>query len=117
MPVDSIIIERHIIHAREYFANALELLQRGEAGKAGELFWGSVAQALQAVAAYKNIPVRTHRELKNFAITLAKELADPALLTSVNLAEGLHSNYYEVALEPRDVAMYLMTSGSPWRNS
>ncbi|MDA1129039.1 MAG: hypothetical protein O2913_10110 [Chloroflexi bacterium] len=45
-------------------------LQNREAGKAGELLWGSVAQALEAVATYKDRIIQSHRDLKNFAIQL-----------------------------------------------
>jgi hypothetical protein len=84
--------------------NALVFLQRGEAGKAGELLWGSVAEALQAVATSRGMRLANHRSLRFFAGTVAKELGDASLSEGYRLAEGLHSNFYEVELEPGDIA-------------
>ena len=96
-------IKRYVANAVNYLENALVALQNAEAGKAGELLWGSVAEALQAVAASKGSRLANHRSLRYFATTLAKELQDPSLAEGFRLADGLHSNFYEVELEPQDV--------------
>ena len=100
-------LRRHVIHSRQYLENALLALKDGEAGKAGELLWGSVAQAVHAVAASKNRRLQTHRELKNFVIQLARELADETIKTNFVLAESLHHNFYEVQQEPQDIVLVL----------
>lgn len=84
--------------------NALVFLQRGEAGKASEFLWGSVAEALQAVAASRGVRLANHRSLRYFATTLAKELGDRSLIEGFSHADRLHSNFYEVELELADVA-------------
>jgi hypothetical protein len=98
-------LQSYILHSRQYLENALLALQNGEAGKAGELLWGSVAEALQAVAAYTNRPVKTHRGLKFFAIQLARELNDETIKEGFVMAESLHHNFYDVQQEPGDIEL------------
>lgn len=98
-------VQRYVIHSQQYLGNALFALQNREAGKAGELLWGSVAQALHAVAAYTNTPVTTHRALKNFAIQLARDLDDQTIELEFVVAESLHHNFYDVQQEPQDVEL------------
>ena len=76
----SLAVQTHAIHSIQYLENALIAFQNREAGKAGELLWGSVAQALEAVAAYNNRTIQSHRDLKNFAIHLSKDLDDEAII-------------------------------------
>lgn len=102
-------IRRYAIHAKQYLENGLLALQNKEAGKAGELLWGSVAEAFQAVSAYKNIPIHTHRDLKNFALQLGRDLKDPDIEKDFALAESLHHNFYEVQQEPIDVEILVPT--------
>ena len=102
-------LQRYIIHSRQYLENALLALQNLEAGKAGELLWGSVAEMLHAVAAYHNKQLRTHRELKNFVIQLARELNDDTIEKDFLIAESLHHNFYEVQQEPIDIAIVVAT--------
>ena len=102
-------VQNHAVHAKQYIENALLALQNREAGKAGELLWGSVAQALEAVATYRNKPVRTHRDLKNFAIQLARDLDDEALINDFIVAESLHHNFYDIQQEPSDIEILIPT--------
>lgn len=97
-------LRRYVLNSRQYLENALLFLQKGEAGKAGELLWGSVAEALQAVAASRGVRLANHRSLRYFAGAIAKELGDAALAQGFRDADRLHSNFYEVELEPADVA-------------
>ena len=96
-------IQRFVLHAQEYLGNALLALQNGEAGKAGELLWGSVAQAIHAVAASRNRSIATHRDLKNFALQLAREINDSNIEKDFIIAESLHHNFYDVQQEPQDI--------------
>jgi hypothetical protein len=102
-------VQRYALHAQQYLGNALLALQSGEAGKAGELLWGSVAEALHAVAAINNRPVRTHRDLKNFAMQLARDLNDQTIEKDFVVAESLHHNFYDVQQEPQDIAIVVPT--------
>lgn len=96
---------RYVLHARQYLENGLVALQLGEAGKAGELFWGSVAEALQAVAVLAGRPISSHRDLKNFALQLARDLKDETIEHNFLIAQSLHSNFYTVEDEPEDIAV------------
>lgn len=71
------VMRRHLEHSRQYLENGLALLQKGEAGKAGELLWGSVTQAVHAVAASRGVALTNHRSLRYFVNQLARELRDP----------------------------------------
>ncbi len=104
-----LVVQNHVVHAKQYIENALLALQNGEAGKAGELLWGGVAQALEAVAVYNNRPIRTHRDLKNFAIQLSRELQDEDLITDFMIAESLHQNFYVIQQEPSDIEILVPT--------
>ncbi len=90
--------------SRHYLENALVMLEKGEASKAGELLWGSVAQALQAVAAVRGTRLANHRSLRWFASNVAKELGDRSISNGFWQAEALHSNFHEVELTPEEVA-------------
>ena len=100
----SAIIQNLVIHSHQYFGNGLVSLRDGEAGKAGELLWGSVALAIQAVATSKSYNVDSHRKLKNFALQLAIDLNDESLKTDFIVAESLHHNFYDIQQEPQDIA-------------
>ena len=102
-------LQRCVIHSRQYLENGLDALQNGEAGKAGELLWGSVAQAVYAVAVFRNTSVQTHRELKNFVIQLARDLSDQSIEKDFIIAESLHHNFYEVQQEPEDIVIVVPT--------
>lgn len=97
-------VQRYIASSNQYLENALLSLQQGEAGKASELLWGSIAEALQAVAASRSMHLKNHRSLRFFASQLANELGDRSINDSFVLAQHLHSNFHEVELEVEDVA-------------
>lgn len=97
-------VKKYVFASRHYLENALLMLNNQEAAKASELLWGSVAQALQAVAASRNIRLSNHRSLSWFVSSLARELNDRALLDGFWRAQALHSNFHEVDLTVEDVA-------------
>ena len=101
--------QRYIMHSWQYLENGLLALQNLEAGKAGELLWGSVAEMVHAVAAYNNRQLPSHRELKNFVIQLARDLDDYTIERDFVVAESLHHNFYEVQQEPIDIEIVVPT--------
>lgn len=98
-------IKRYKQQSIHYFENATKFIDKGDAEKASEFLWGSVAQALKAVAANKNIWLRSHSQIKNYALTLARELQDDSIWHTFIYAQSLHSNFYESGLLLEDVAM------------
>ena len=85
----------HIFHCRQYMDNALEALNKDEPGKAGELLWGSVSQAIHAVDAWRGAVIDDHRSLMNFAYhRIGREIDDQDFPTRVEAASSLHHNFY-----------------------
>jgi NAD(P)-dependent dehydrogenase (short-subunit alcohol dehydrogenase family) len=66
-----------------------------------------MASAVKAVAAMKGQTLRVHRELRDYARALAKELSDDSLSAAYRDAEGMHSNFYEGDLTSEDVRRVL----------
>jgi hypothetical protein len=100
-------IQNHTIHSQQYFENAVSLLEQGEVAKAGELFWGSLAQVFHALAVYQGREVKTHRDLKNLAIQLSRDLQDESIAIDFELAENLHFNFYVAQREIQDIVLVL----------
>lgn len=63
-------IDRHKKLSLHYFDNALRYINGGDAEKAGEFLWGSISQAVKAVAASKDFELRNHRRLREYAMEL-----------------------------------------------
>jgi len=97
-------VRKHVRASLQYLENALAMLNKGEAAKAGELLWGSVAQALEAVAVSRDLSLANHRSLRWFASNLARELNDRTLANGYWQAEALHSNFHAVDLTAEDVS-------------
>jgi len=100
---ESIATKKYVEQSLRYLENGLISLNQGDCDKASEFLWGSVAEAVKAVAANKGIELKTHGELWNFARELAKELDDPKVYEAFRTASYLHTNFYEVELGPEEV--------------
>jgi len=98
-------IKKYRNRSIHYFENALKFLEAGDAEKASEFLWGSMAQALKAVAARKDIQLRSHGSIRKYAMELAKALKDDSIRHAFERAQSLHSNFYESGLILEDVAM------------
>lgn len=82
-----------------YSHNAQVYLKEGDFHKASEMIWGSMSCVLKAVAAKKNKPITSHRQIGKFAIKLAKEQKNKQIFYSYALASMLHQNFYESDLD------------------
>jgi uncharacterized protein (UPF0332 family) len=100
-------LQRYTDRCREYLQNSYASLEQNEVEKAGEFLWGSMAQAIKAVAASKNIELRSHAAIWEYARGLSKDLEDPALFDAFRNADSLHRNFYESGLT-REI---VLTSG------
>ncbi|MFQ6116316.1 MAG: PaREP1 family protein [bacterium] len=89
--------------SRRYMQNAQKYLEKGDIDKASEFLWGSVAEAVKALAASKGIALKTHGELWEFMRELTTELGDPTLYEDFRTANYLHSNFYEIELGPHEI--------------
>ena len=74
--------------------NALEALEKNEPGKAGEMLWGSFAQAVHAADAWRGPVIDDHRRLMNFARDLEREVGDTSYRFVLRSARSLHHNFY-----------------------
>ena len=101
-------VRKYVVSSLRYLENGQSMLLKGEAEKAGELLWGSIAQSLQALAASKNMPqLRSHRSLRYFVSTVSREINDRRLNEVYWQAEKLHSNFHEVELTTEEVAEFV----------
>lgn len=96
-------IEKYKAQSDHYFGNALASIQAGEAAKAGEFLWGSMAQALKAVAASEGKELNTHGEIRKYAAELAKKHNDVSIWDIYGVANSLHGNFYEAGLGLEEV--------------
>ena len=96
---------KHRAQSTHYFENALHFMDVGDAEKASEFLWGSVSQALKAVAASRGIELKSHSRIRGYAMELAKSLQDESIRYAFNSAQQLHSNFYETGLLLEDVVM------------
>ena len=99
--------KNHVSHCRQYMYNALEALGKNEPGKAGELLWGSITQAVHAVDAWRGPVVSRHRGLLNFARNLSREIDDDNFHNNFLASKSLHDNFYHPDLETDDVEFAL----------
>lgn len=96
-------VRRHLEHCGQYFDNGREALDKGEVSKAGEMFWGSVTQAFQALASVRGVDVAGQRQLKNFAILVSNEAGDPNIIGGFMAAEILYTGFYDGEAELGDI--------------
>lgn len=96
-------LKKHRAQSIRYLENAYKFIDAGDTEKASEFLWGSMAQALKAVAATKEVTLKSHSLLRDYAAQLSKELSDKSIYDYFLHAESLHSNFYESTLELKDV--------------
>ncbi len=90
----------------KYLEEAELLIEKGDYVQASEKFWGAAAQIVKAVAAKRDIELRSHGDINRFVTRLRVELNDPELMRLFASAASLHQNFYENRLTPEMVAYY-----------
>ena len=98
-------IKKYKAQSVHYFENALKFIAAGDAEKASEFLWGSMAQALKAVAGSRDIWLKSHKDVRGYAIELARTQRDDSIRHAFDYAQSLHSNFYESGLLLEDVIM------------
>ena len=81
--------------SQEYLRNAYTSLEQNEVEKAGEFLWGSMVQAIKAIAAFKDVELRSHEAIWTYVRQLSRELGDEAMFGAFRDANSLHQNFYE----------------------
>ena len=97
--------KKHRTQSVHYFENALRYIEMGDSEKASELLWGSMSQALKAVAANRGIRLKSHKDIRNYAIEATRATRDDSIWHAFTTAQSLHSNFYETGLMLEDVAI------------
>lgn len=96
-------IEKYKSQSVHFLENAFRFIEAKEIEKASEFLWGSMAEAIKAIAISKGFFLKSHRQLWDYAEGLAKELQDESIFNAFRHANSLHSNFYESTLELKDV--------------
>jgi len=91
-------VKKYVVQSHRYLRNAARFIDAGDLDKASEFLWGSMAEALKAVALSKGRELKHHREIGNYARELAKQLEDEAIWDVFGNASYLHTNFYEAEL-------------------
>ena len=99
-------VEKYKAQSTHYLENAFVSIEAGDIEKASEFLWGSMAQAIKAVAASKGRDLKRHWEIGEYARELAKQLEDEAISDVFGNASYLHSNFYEAGLTIDEVYTY-----------
>lgn len=96
-------LEKYKAQSIHYFENALNAIQAGDAAKAGEFLWGSIALALKAVAASEGKKVK-HTNMSAYARELARGKNDISIWDVYGIADSLHGKgFYEAGLSLEEV--------------
>ena len=95
-------IIRHKKQSIHYLENAFRFIKQEDAEKASEFLWGAMAQALKAVAMSKDKLLKRHDDIKKYALEFRKS-GDEDIYYAFNMAQSLHSNFYEMGLSLDDV--------------
>lgn len=99
-------VQKYRAQSIHYLENAFSSLEAGDPEKAGEFLWGSLSQALKAVAASKEIELKRHWDLTDYAKGLTRQQGDKSIYDVFGHASYLHSNFYEAGLRVEDVEIY-----------
>ena len=96
-------VEKYAGQSLHYLKNASKFIDAGDSDKASEFLWGSMAEALKALALSRGIHLKNHRKIWDYAESLPKELGDKSIYDAFLHANFLHTNFYESELEIKDV--------------
>ncbi len=97
--------KKHRTQSVHYFENALRYIEAGDSEKASEFLWGSMSQALKAVAANRGIQLKSHNDIRNYTREVTRAMQDDSIWHAFTTAQSLHSNFYETGLILEDVAV------------
>ena len=92
-------IESHVVHSERLTRHAEEQLVSGDRLQASEKAWGAVAHHLEGIAEQRGWSYRTHADVFRVVDRLSREMGEPGLKTLFAVANGLHQNFYEDAME------------------
>ena len=97
--------ETYANQSREFIAQARIELDAGDLLQASEKAWGAAAAAIKSVAEMRGWQHYAHTLIAAALWRISREHNRPRLLGLMAWAGGLHQNYYEYRLGPREVAL------------
>lgn len=89
--------------SRALLAQAKEELAGGDHLQASEKLWAAAAQMVKAVAGRRDWRHDSHRSLFEAVGRLVEETGDQELRAAFQIANSLHTNFYENWQSPQDV--------------
>ena len=89
----------YLEQSRLYLAQAAEEFDKGELGEASGLGWGAAATIVKAIAEERGWPHASVRDLFRAVNRLVDEIKAPEVRLQFQVANGLHTNFYESWLE------------------
>ncbi|MDI6814670.1 MAG: PaREP1 family protein [Dehalococcoidales bacterium] len=101
------IAQKYKSQSIHYLENVYSSLDTGYAEKAGEFLWGSMAEAIKAVAASEGRELKAHWEISDYARELAKKRDDKSIWDAYGHASYFHHGFYEAGLTVNDVRLRL----------
>ena len=96
-------IEKYAEQSLHYLNNAAKYIDKEDIGKASEFLWGSVAQAVKALAASKGFSLKKYSKIRDFVMQLSRELDDSTIYSVYMNAYALHLNFYEMDMDMTDI--------------
>ena len=81
--------------SRVFLAKAHKELEAGDLEQASEKAWGAAAVMVKAVAQERGLKHNEHRHLRGVVRMLARESNDRELRRLFQVANDLHTNFYE----------------------
>ncbi len=88
-------VGKHNNISREFFTKAEDALVQDDLLQASEKLWGAAAHMVKAVAEVRGWQHTGHRNLFDVVNRLAGESGDIELRPLFDIANSLHSNFYE----------------------
>ena len=95
--------QRYVNKAQVYLNQAWEELERQDLQQASEKGWGAASQMVKAVAVKRGLRHSRHKSLHQVARRLTEITNDPAYRRLFDVADVLHSNFYDGFLDAEDV--------------
>ena len=93
--------------SRTLLAQARNELATGDLRQASEKVWGAAAQMVKAVASGRGWRHNSHRELLRAVRRLRRESGDADISRLFDVAQIMHTNFYEDWEEAQDIAQSL----------
>ena len=88
----------HVNLSERYFDEADEHIKKEDYVQASEKLWEAASQMVKAVAAKRNLELRSHGDLNRFVADVRREVNEPEIRRVWQIATSLHQNFYEAWL-------------------